>query len=133
MSHPVVCELILFVQMCRDCVQAFTGHCFWFAEIGREESSSALAIGFPVPAASLVARTFFACREGTRSTAKGEGRRSLESRIPLGRTQYDLLRLPVPLIGERILLYGRMVGSHRLTSLTDVFVYRLPNSIPDVR
>src|SRR2546421_4425176 len=91
---------------------------FQLAYIGREEFSSAPAVGFPVPSAALIACTFLARREGAEGTAKGEGRGSAQPCVPLGCIKCDRLRSPVQLIDEHIFLYGRVVLTHDLASLT---------------
>src|SRR2546421_12107012 len=90
---------------------------FQLAYIGREEFSSAPAVGFPVPSAALIACTFLARREGAEGTTKGEGRGCNQPYVPLGCIKCDHLRSPVQLIDEHIFLYSRVVPTHDLASL----------------
>ena len=72
------------------------------AEIVGSELAVLRAVGFPVPAPTLVARALFARGEGACLAGKGKGGGRLQPGIPGGRFHQERLLLLIVLIGQRV-------------------------------
>src|SRR5215471_1109450 len=87
--------------------QTLKGQLLRFAEVGAVKLAPALAVGAPVPAATLIARWLFARREGAQRTAKGEGARCAQPGIPGWRSHRQPLVLSVSLVDQGLILHDR--------------------------
>jgi hypothetical protein len=113
--RTLVCtDFVLSGQGRSYCVQPCERQLFRLAEIDTAELARTPVVGTPVPATALVASLLTASRELPTVAAKSEQGGRIQPGIPDRGSDNQCLLVPIPLIGQRPILYDSNDLSHAL-------------------